>query len=447
MAETGTPTLMETLKDAVRESHARMEAIPFFAALTGNDLPLASVDLTQARHALLNLVFNASEALGIRGGEITIRTYMRSFNGAEPESKGLKGAFVCLEVRDTGPGTPPDLLEKSFDPLFSSLNPGRGLGLSTVQGILQEHQGAVLAPAQRHLRAQIENPAFIAECLCPIRIYRCNRRAIERVVGHLPVEVAGQADARFALRYLLLRVVLPEELIAAVIMRRMVSVVDHIVEARHDILRALVRSERKCGRRRHGDVMLSDVHRRTLLVATAPLTIAEGGRALIDAISSLVRADVAFVLPGTGERALVDEIKRIAIETPGKIAIYPETGPSAERQILAGADVLLLADKDNHLARTAGTAMRYATLPLVPDCAAYADYMVDYDVASHTGNGLLYQPNDPYEQVSVVLRAAGLRGNPDVWQPLQDRLMRAAPHWAATAALFEGLFISQPASV
>jgi glycogen synthase len=73
--------------------------------------------------------------------------------------------------------------------------------------------------------------------------------------------------------------------------------------------------------------------------------------------------------------------------------------------------------------------------------------MVDYDVASHTGNGLLYQPNDPYEQVSVVLRAAGLRGNPDVWQPLQDRLMRAAPHWAATAALFEGLFISQPASV
>jgi len=184
--------------------------------------------------------------------------------------------------------------------------------------------------------------------------------------------------------------------------------------------------------------------RRTLLVATAPLAIAEGGRAIINAISSLVRSDVAFVVPGTGERSLVDEIKRIAIETPGKIAIYPETGPAAERQILAGADVLLLADKDNHLARTAGLAMRYATLPLVPDCAAYADYVVDYDVSSQTGNGLLYQPGDIYEQTSVVLRAAGLRGNPDVWQPLQNRLMRAAPHWAATAALFEGLFVSQP---
>lgn len=186
--------------------------------------------------------------------------------------------------------------------------------------------------------------------------------------------------------------------------------------------------------------------RRTLLVATAPLAIAEGGRTLIDAISNLIRSDVAFVVPGVGERALVDEIRRIAIEAPGKIAIYPETGPSAERQILAGADVLLLADKDNNLARTAGLAMRYATLPLVPDCAAYTDYMVDYDVASQTGNGLLYDVNDAYEHMSVVLRAAGLRGNPDVWQPLQKQIMHAAPHWAATAALFEGLCLSQPAS-
>jgi len=186
--------------------------------------------------------------------------------------------------------------------------------------------------------------------------------------------------------------------------------------------------------------------RRTLLVATAPLAIAEGGRSLINAISSLVRSDVAFVVPGVGERALVEEIKRIAIETPGKIAIYPEYGSLAERQILAGADVLLLADKDNHLARTAGLAMRYATLPLVPDCAAYADYMVDYDVASQTGSGLLYKVNDAFEHLSVVLRAAGLRGNPDVWQPLQKRLMHAAPHWSATAALFESLCLSQPAS-
>ena len=73
--------------------------------------------------------------------------------------------------------------------------------------------------------------------------------------------------------------------------------------------------------------------------------------------------------------------------------------------------------------------------------------MVDYDVASQTGNGLLYKVDDAYEHLSVVLRAAGLRGNPDVWQPLQKQLMHAAPHWAATAARFESLCLSQPTSV
>jgi hypothetical protein len=182
--------------------------------------------------------------------------------------------------------------------------------------------------------------------------------------------------------------------------------------------------------------------RRTLLLATAPLAVADGGRMLIDAIARLVRSDVVVVVPATGERALVDEVKRIAIETPGKIAIYPEAGPAAERQILAGADALLLADKDNHLARTAGLAMRYGTLPLLPDCASYHDYIVDYDLATRTGHGLLYLPDDDYEHVSVVSRCATLRGNPDVWRPLQQTLMAAAPRWTATAAQFEELLLN-----
>lgn len=186
--------------------------------------------------------------------------------------------------------------------------------------------------------------------------------------------------------------------------------------------------------------------RRTLLVATSALAVADGGRLLIETISKLVRSDVAVVVPGGGERALVDEVKRVAIEAPGKIAVFPDTSPAAERQILAGADALLLADKDNHLARTAGLAMRYGTLPMMPDCAAYRDHVVDYDVASRTGHGLLYLPDDPYEHVSVVSRCAALRGNPDLWRPLQETLMSAAPRWATTAAQFEELCLSQRTS-
>jgi glycogen synthase len=104
---------------------------------------------------------------------------------------------------------------------------------------------------------------------------------------------------------------------------------------------------------------------------------------------------------------------------------------------------LLLADVENHVGRTAGLAMRYGTLPLAPDTAAYHDHTIDVDVVSRTGNALLYQVGDAYEHTSVVQRAASLRGNPDVWQELQRHLMRSAPAWATTAALFESLCVSR----
>jgi hypothetical protein len=181
---------------------------------------------------------------------------------------------------------------------------------------------------------------------------------------------------------------------------------------------------------------------RTLLLATAPITSGEAGRALMAAVAGLVRSDVAIVVPGAGDRAMVDEIRRLAIEASGKLAVYPDETPAAERQILAAADALLLADRDNHLALTAGHAMRYGTLPLAPDDAAYHDHLVDFDVATRTGTALLYQFDDPYEHISVVLRACSLHGNLDVWQDLPKRLMGAAPPWAATAALFESLCAS-----
>jgi hypothetical protein len=182
---------------------------------------------------------------------------------------------------------------------------------------------------------------------------------------------------------------------------------------------------------------------RTLLLTTAPLTAPDGGHALLETLGSLVRSDIAVVVPGIGDHQLLDAVKLLSIETPGKIAIYPETGPAAGRQMLAGADVLLLADGGNHVGRTAGLAMRYGTLPLAPDCAAYRDHQVDIDVASRTGNALLYQPEVPYERTSVALRAASLRANPDFWHDLQRHLMRSAPAWLATAGLFESLCVSR----
>jgi len=107
------------------------------------DLPLVSLDQNQVRYALLNLVYNAADAIRINGGEIWIRTRVKQLTeGAAP---GLDGPYVCLEVRDSGPGKPQEIMDQIYDPLFAAKWPGHGLGLSAVARIMREHQGAVHA--------------------------------------------------------------------------------------------------------------------------------------------------------------------------------------------------------------------------------------------------------------------------------------------------------------
>jgi PAS domain S-box-containing protein len=135
------------LNDAVRESLPAIESlVPQGAQLEldlEEDLPLVNADLNQVRYALLNLVHNAAEAIRVPGGEILIRTRIKQLTAAAPP--GLEGPYACLEVRDTGPGKPQEVVDQLFDPLFMSKWPGSGLGLSAVAGIMREHRGAVHA--------------------------------------------------------------------------------------------------------------------------------------------------------------------------------------------------------------------------------------------------------------------------------------------------------------
>ena len=185
---------------------------------------------------------------------------------------------------------------------------------------------------------------------------------------------------------------------------------------------------------------------RTLLLATGPLDPARGGREILEAVSRLGRADVAVVFPAGGDRVLVDQANVLAIGSPGKVTVFPESGWEAERQILAAADAVLLADATDLTGRPASLALRYGALPLAPDVGANGDYLVDRDVASQTGCGLLYAPADPWGGVGAIQRAIALRTNVELWQPLLGSLMHAAPRWSATAASLEAVCLTPRAA-
>jgi PAS domain S-box-containing protein len=111
-------------------------------------LPSVEADATQIRQIIMNLVINASEAIGDRSGVIAITTgcmdcdngYLKDVWLDENISEGL---YVYLEIADTGCGMDKDTLAKLFDPFFTTKFTGRGLGMAAVLGIVRGHKGAI----------------------------------------------------------------------------------------------------------------------------------------------------------------------------------------------------------------------------------------------------------------------------------------------------------------
>ncbi|NVN92835.1 MAG: PAS domain S-box protein [Desulfuromonadales bacterium] len=112
------------------------------------NLPTVEVDATQIRQIVMNLVINASEAIGDKSGVIAITTgcldcdksYLKDVWLDENIGDGL---YVYLEIADTGCGMDKDTMTKIFDPFFTTKFTGRGLGMAAVLGIVRGHRGAI----------------------------------------------------------------------------------------------------------------------------------------------------------------------------------------------------------------------------------------------------------------------------------------------------------------
>jgi PAS domain S-box-containing protein len=117
-------------------------------------LPSFEGDATQIRQVIMNLITNASEAIGDQPGTIRVstgvlhcdRTYLDGLDEALPigRSEPLpEGRYVYVEVADSGCGMSRETLARVFDPFFTTKFTGRGLGMSAVLGIVRGHAGAL----------------------------------------------------------------------------------------------------------------------------------------------------------------------------------------------------------------------------------------------------------------------------------------------------------------
>jgi signal transduction histidine kinase/CheY-like chemotaxis protein len=111
-------------------------------------LPPIEADPSQIRQIVMNLLINASEAIGDRSGVITVsvgttRCDEEYLQKTELRDDLVPGRYVHLEVTDTGSGMDAETQARIFELFFSTKFTGRGLGLATVLGIVRAHKGAL----------------------------------------------------------------------------------------------------------------------------------------------------------------------------------------------------------------------------------------------------------------------------------------------------------------
>ncbi|MHA1613156.1 MAG: ATP-binding protein, partial [Promethearchaeota archaeon] len=105
-------------------------------------------DEGQIQQIVMNLITNASDAIGKKQGVIKISiseiscdiSFLNEFYFVFNQTPGK---FILLEVSDSGEGMTPEILTQIFEPFFTTKVTGRGLGLSAVIGIVKRHQGCI----------------------------------------------------------------------------------------------------------------------------------------------------------------------------------------------------------------------------------------------------------------------------------------------------------------
>lgn len=133
--------MMELLKVSIKKN------ITMNCDLAQN-LPRIEADATQIRQVVMNLIINASDAIGEKSGTITVRTGVMEcdrayLNNADMGRELPEGTYIYIDVTDTGCGMDEETKAKIFDPFFTTKFTGRGLGLAAVHGIVRGHKGAL----------------------------------------------------------------------------------------------------------------------------------------------------------------------------------------------------------------------------------------------------------------------------------------------------------------
>jgi len=151
-AEFETRELAPIVEEALTMIRALLPATIDLRADIGYDIGCVRCDPSQIRQLIVNLCNNASQALAGTDGyvEVSLHEVIVPRKLADKHPNLRPGDYAVLQVTDTGRGMEPDVLERAFEPFFTTreVGEGTGLGLSVVHGIVTAHGGEIILESE-----------------------------------------------------------------------------------------------------------------------------------------------------------------------------------------------------------------------------------------------------------------------------------------------------------
>ena len=160
---------------------------------------------------------------------------------------------------------------------------------------------------------------------------------------------------------------------------------------------------------------------------------------LADVLDPLLRLPLQIVILGTGEQDYHEFLARMAKKHPN-IALFLTFNVALAQKIYAGSDMFLMPSRFEPCGLGQLIAMRYGSIPLVRDTGGLADTVENFDPATGTGRGFVFERYDSMDLFATVVRAIETYKHKTVWRQLCARNMKLDFSWSVSAPRYVDLY-------
>ena len=181
---------------------------------------------------------------------------------------------------------------------------------------------------------------------------------------------------------------------------------------------------------------------RALVGMVSRMTAQKGFDLLVRSLNELLGLDIELVILGNGEPEFEAALRRAEHENPHRLRVSTAFDNALAHQIQAGCDMFLMPSRFEPCGLTQMYALKYGTAPVVRATGGLADTVAEFDPASGSGNGFVFERYESGELIGALRRALAVFSDRGAWSRLMANCFAADFSWSVAASRYMELYRS-----